>query len=360
VTVGVVTAPTVSDELTPDLVEDIRRALTSRLPEVTWQIEHVDDGLVEPPAEDSELVHAARETLLAHGWDLTVVLTDLPLRVAARPVVAHASPVHGVAVLSVPALGSVAVRRRVREVLLRLIDALLGEAADADGEGTDAGHRAAAARSRRMTHRVRELASDVDGAAESVRFTTRVLSGHLRLLVGMVRANRPWQLAAGLSRALTAAGAVGIFALVTSDIWRLADAFGWWRLTAVMVASIAAIGATLIVGARLWERVGRRHMRQQVVLFNIATTATVVIGVVALFVALFVLALAAALLLIVPRLLTDALGHPVALHDYVEVAWLSSSLATVGGALGAGLESDEAVRRAAYTYRTSSATERGS
>jgi ferredoxin len=45
----------VSDELTPDLLEDIRRALTSRLPEVTWRIEHVDDGRVEPPAEDSEL-----------------------------------------------------------------------------------------------------------------------------------------------------------------------------------------------------------------------------------------------------------------------------------------------------------------
>jgi hypothetical protein len=351
----VVTAPSLSDELPPDLIDTLRRELTARLPDITWQIELVHDGLVEPPASDSEIVGAAREALLTRGWDLMVVLTDLPLRVARRPVVAHASPVHGVAVLSVPALGTVGVRRRVHDALLRLIDALLGEA---EAEDAGAGDRGAVARSRRMTHRLRQLASDRDEQSRSVRFTTRVLTGHLRLLAGMIRANRPWQLAIGLSRALTAAGAAGVFALVTSDIWRLADTLGWWRLTAVTTGSVGAICATLIIGAGLWERVRRPSMRQQVLLFNIATTGTVVTGVVVLYAALFVLALLAALLLIPPALLMGALGHPVAFSDYVEIAWLASSVATVGGALGAGLETDEAVRRAAYTYRTSGATER--
>ena len=99
-------------------------------------------------------------------------------------------------------------------------------------------------------------------------------------------------------------------------------------------------------------------MREQVVLFNLATTATVLIGVVALYAALFLLSLAAGLLLVVPSLLSAALGHPVGLGDYAELAWLTSSLATVGGALGAGLESDEAVREAAYTHRTDEVAER--
>lgn len=43
------------------------------------------------------------------------------------------------------------------------------------------------------------------------------------------------------------------------------------------------------------------------------------------------------------------LGHPVGLTDHAQLAALTSSLATVGGALGAGLETDEAVRDAAYT-----------
>ena len=71
-----------------------------------------------------------------------------------------------------------------------------------------------------------------------------------------------------------------------------------------------------------------------------------------LYAVLFVLAFAGALLLVVGPLFTDGLGHPVHLSDYLELAWLTCSLATVGGALGAGLESDDAVREAAYTYRS--------
>jgi hypothetical protein len=44
------------------------------------------------------------------------------------------------------------------------------------------------------------------------------------------------------------------------------------------------------------------------------------------------------------------LGHPAGIADRIELAWLASSVATVGGALGAGLETGEAVREAAYGY----------
>lgn len=351
--VGVLVAPGLTGSFVERLVEDVTAALQERHPGIRWRLETVEDGLVEPPAEDVAIVTAARERLLGRTWDLVLCLTDLPLRVARRPVVAHASPLHGVAVLSVPALGPVGLRRRARDAVLRLIDALLGE-----GETAGLGHAEAKARSRRLTRRLRELGSDTDDDGEGIRFTARVLTGHLRLLIGMVRANRPWRLAARLSRAVAAAGAAGALALVTSDIWRLADALGWLRLGAVAVGAAGAITAALILGAGLWEHVKNPAMRQQVVLFNLATTGTVLVGVVALYVALSVVALPVALVLIPDGLFASALGHPAHFRNYLELAWLTSSLATFGGALGAGLETDEAILAAAYTYRTSAATER--
>jgi hypothetical protein len=352
VRIGVLVAPGLTGGFAEGVADDVATELRTCHPEVRWQIETVEDALVRPPAEDSEMVGAARDRMLSRAWDLALCLTDLPLRVARRPVVAHASPVHGVAILSVPALGSVGVRRRARDAVLRLVDALLGE-----DDGADLRRARAAARSRRLTRRLAELGSDAAGDGEGIRFTARVLTGHLRLLAGMIRANRPWRLAARLSRALTAAGAAGALALVTSDIWRLADGLGSWRLGAVTVGATGAITATLILGAGLWERPQGTGSRQQVVLFNLATTATVLIGVATLYAALWALAVPAALLLVPPGLLATALGHVAEVGDHLELAWLVASLATLGGALGAGLETDEAVQQAAYTRRTSDLTE---
>lgn len=139
--------------------------------------------------------------------------------------------------------------------------------------------------------------------------------------------------------------------MVTSDIWQLGDALSWTRLAAIGVGAVTAITAALILGAGLWERGSNPAGGKHVTLFNLATTGTVVLGVFFLYAALLLLALLITPLLVPVHLLEENLGHAVRVGDYLKLALLASALATVGGALGAGLESDEAVRAAAYTYR---------
>jgi hypothetical protein len=342
VVIGLIAAPGAAADIGSRLADDLRAELSLHLPTVHWRVPTVVDALVLPPAHDTALVAAARERLLKENWDLVVFLTDLPLRVHRRPVVAHASPLHGVAVVCLPALGAIGLRRRSRDMVVGLVCTLLGNTQNhgLSGSVVDLGRRA------------RELGRsqqrDGDG---SVMFSARVLTGNVRLLIGMIRANQPWRLAIGLSRALTAALATGVFALVTPDIWRLGDALGWIRLLAIGLGSVSAITAALIVGAGLWEHASHPGGRKQVTLFNLATTATVVLGVLSLYAALLLLAMLTSPVLVPSHLFEERIGHPAGVGDYLKLVLLTTALATLGGALGAGLESDEAVRAAAYTYR---------
>jgi hypothetical protein len=345
IVVGLLASPGPASELTESLLPEIAGRLPERLPGVRWRLEFVSDRLVEPPTDLSAIISAGRRMLLDRGWHLAVCVTDLPLQTARRPVIAHVSTTHGVAVLSMPALGPVSVRKRTADTIVRLIGHMLGDIELAAG----AGQRRTLADA--VTRRMGELGTPVDHGEHGMGFAARVVSGNIWLLLGMLRANRPWRLALRLMRALAAAFAAGVFALVTSDIWRLAYYLGPVRLTIIALGSVAGIIVTIMITTGLWERSPHPDAREQVILFNIVTATTVGIGVVVLYVALFIVMLASALLLVPADLLSIQLGHPASAADQVRLAWLATSIATLGGALGAALESHETVREAAYTYQ---------
>ncbi len=351
IVLGLIGAPGAAASVAHELVAaGLSEELERRLPGASWQIEVQEARLVQAPASDAAIVDAARRLLLERGWNVVVYLTDLPLHVHRRPVVAHANPVHNVAIVSVPAFGALGTRPRIREAIVRLLERLVGS------HQRNADARRDVPKPRRLSvQRVRELGTDT--ADGTFAFTARVLSGNLMLLGGMVAANQPWQLSLRLSRALTGAVAVGVFGLVYSDVWRLSDAFEWWRLVGTTLLSVGATAATLMVGAELWERTSARGVRKQVMLFNIATVLTIVIGVTALYGALYLLALGAAFWFVVPQVFASAVGHSASLRDYFELAWLTCSLAMIGGALGAALETEDAVRDAAYVRRLDAQTE---
>ncbi len=342
--VGLLASPGPAAELTESLLAEIADRLPQQLPGVRWRLEFVSDRLVQPPTGLSELISAGRRMLLDRGWHLAVCVTDLPLQTARRPVIAHVSATHGIAVLSMPALGPLSVRKRAAATVVRLIGHMLGDITPADtGQRRTLGDA--------VTRRMRELGTRVEHRDRGVGFVTRVISGNIWLLLGMLRANRPWRLALRLMRVLVAAFAAGVFALVTSDIWRLAEYLGPTRLTVIALGSVAGILVTIVVTTGLWERSPHPAAREQVIMFNIVTAATVGIGVAVLYLALFIAMLTAALLLVPQGLLGSQLGYPAGVADQIRLAWLATSIATLGGALGAALESHETVREAAYTYQ---------
>jgi len=333
-------------DLADTLAADLPPALREQVGDGTrWATEVCAVEPADATAGAPELVDAVRRRLLDGGWQLGIGLTTLPLRVARRPVAAHVSASHGVGLVSVPALGAVHRRERLRDAAAEVVAGLLGEpGTEAGGGGGREGRRARmAARSAELADPAATADAERDG---TVRFAGSMVRGNLRLLFGMIAANRPTRVMSRLSRSSTAALGTGAYALSSSNIWTLADESSWPRLLAVALLSLA------IILVALWERRRDVAARARVALFNIVTTVMLAIGVASLYLALFVLMTLAAGIVIPPAAFDHQVGHPPNAWDIARLGWLVASIATVGGALGSLLESDSAIREAIYRSRS--------
>src|ERR671914_1073384 len=337
------------------LADDLPHALGERIGgQAKWRTELCETEPADAAASSGELTAAVRRRLLRHGWQMGVGLTRLPLHDRRRPVATHASASHGVGLISIPALGAVRRDERLREAAVEVVGGLLGERAV--GHAVDANGR-----DRRMQQRSAELASPIDTAdAERdgrLRFSGAVVRSNVRLIAGMIRANRPMLVMARLSRSATAALGTGAYALSSSSIWTVAHQSSWPRLIALAALAMAMILAALVIAHGLWERAHDARARERVVLFNVVTVATLAIGIATLYLALFVILALAAVIAIPPSALERQIGVAPSVGEFARLAWVAASVATVGGALGSLVESDEAVRDAAYLRRTGASPE---
>jgi hypothetical protein len=345
-TVGVLVAEDTSRVLADELAQELPDALRATFPGIDWRTEVHEVAAAEPTATSHELLATVRGHLLDRGWGLAVGLTALPLLSGHRPVTAYASAAQSVGLVSIPALGAVGLRRRLSRTVRHLIEGLLGEPVRGSSQDSGDGRR------RRIGPRLRELASPLaqtrlrdDG---TLRLAGAVLRGNLRLLVGMVRANEPATVITRLSGAMVGAFGTGAFALVSSNIWSLSDALSLPRLLLLALLSVTIICVSLVAAHHLWERAPSPAARERVVLFNLATAVTLGLGVMSLYIGLFVIFAVAAGVFLPPHHLAANIGHHVNVGDYFQLAWSTTSIAIVGGALGSLVESDEAVRNAAY------------
>jgi hypothetical protein len=120
-----------------------------------------------------------------------------------------------------------------------------------------------------------------------------------------------------------------------------------------MIASIALVVGWLVIDGGLWDRPDDDSVeaRERSRLYNTSTLVTLTVGVLICYLALYVVNLLWALFILDPAVMGGYLRTSLDHGDLFVLTWFVASAATVGGALGSGLESDEAIRAAAYSKR---------
>jgi hypothetical protein len=284
-----------------------------------WDIEVVSEPFTTGSEDVDTAVGRLRDLARQHEWALVIGLTELPLRDGdGRYLLVETDPQCRSALLSLPALGGLRMQSRTRHAVRALV---AGMAAPT--------------------------------SADEHRVPLPRLSGRWRLLLGMVLANRPWLLVPGLKSALVAALATGAVATINSTVWLLAGSLSWWRLMVASIASVALVVGWIVIDGELWDRPddNSSEARERSRLYNTSTLLTLTTGVLICYVALYVVNLVWALFVLDPAVMGGYLHASLGYRDLFVLAWFVASAATVGGGLGTGLESDEAIRAAAYSKR---------
>ncbi|MFD6497477.1 hypothetical protein ACFV99_36475 [Streptomyces sp. NPDC059944] len=343
----------------PDAPTEIARRMARKLPAQLadkarrgrqFEVKVVSEPFTAECEDPSTLMGRIADRASEEGWDIVVALTDLPLHTQGRKLVVNLDHEHGLALLSLPALGGWRLQTKARRAVEETVIALAEPRTTAAEERQQRQPTKAAFAGRFASIRPGPVDDD---ESTDLRYVVSGPRGYVRVLAGMVRANRPWRLVPGLSKALAAALATGAVATVNSTVWSLAEALSTPRLVIATVGSIALMIGWLIVDAELWHRSpdsspeGKLRAR----LYNASTVMTVGIGVIVCYVGLMVINLVWALFILNDRVFASTTRAPLDAVGYLTLSWFVASTATVGGALGSGLESDEAIRAAAYSKR---------
>jgi len=319
--VGIVADPAAPTEIAQGMTD-----LSPRDGSETWDITVVSEPFTTGSEDVETAVGRLQDQARHQHWDVVVGLTELPLHDDdGRHLLVETDPERRTAVLSLPALGGLRMRTRARRA-------------------------------------VRSQVSDMTDpkTLDEHRVTLPHGRGRWRLLLGMVLANRPWLLVPGLKSALVAALATGAVATINSTVWLLAGSLSWWRLVVATIASVALVVVWLVIDGELWDRPDddSPQARERSRLYNASTLVTLVAGVLICYLALYVVNLAWALFVLDPAVLGGYLKTSFGYGDLFVLAWFVASAATVGGGLGSGLESEEAIRAATYSKREEDRRER--
>lgn len=341
--VGLLASPGHCERVAESIVDSLSDSLAKTIDsDLSWKVEVVREPLTGSNVPMSDMLDEIHDLKEGYNWDYAIALTDIPIRRGKRIVAGQTGGGLDAAIISVPSVGIIRLRHQVESLVLELMDDLYRGTTEADE----------AARFVDTGDAERGLSTEEEADGD-LRYTYSPVRGTLRLLVGMVHANRPWRLFPSFKTTVATAFATGGYGLIFTSLWEIGNAYGNLRQITLMFTAMTILTVWIILSHGLWEEVRPNVTPFVRFLYNMTTVLTIGSGVVFYYIMIFCLLLLAASIYIPAGMLESTIGRPVTAENFARVAWVTSSVATIAGAIGAGLEDSDAVRNSTFGWRQS-------
>ncbi|AIF45154.1 hypothetical protein [Virgibacillus sp. SK37] len=361
---GLISAPDLPAEIASDLIKELPELLPDRIDkDVSWEVEMTIDSLVGVAENTKQVLEKADNIKEENNWDYAICLTDLPIFFGKYLVVANASLKDQVAQISVPTFGLMPMRKRIRKTLMQMMRELYSK------ESNDKPHARLAVEKKpspsknknknKLTHQFslsqigRMQATSKDDVVDLRYFIKSRFTGYLRVLLGMTFANRPWKALFSFNKMITLSFATGSYISIFPTPWQLSIVYTPIRLIILTIIAIMGMVIWVIFSQNLWEKPSDRGKKRWRDLYNWTTFVTLSSIVIINYIVLFTMFSIAISIFVPPELFQawTGLDEDPSFKYYLNLVWLVTSLGTLAGAIGAGLEREEKIRNITYSFR---------
>lgn len=348
ITIGLIPSPDLSENLINKITDKLKVSFEKNIDSnIDWQFEVKVKIFVGAAEYVNETINKVIKVKEESNWDYVISITDLPSFSAHKVVMTDISTRSGVGLISLPSFGAFPLKRRIIKALTYIGEILYKNHQEKIEEITQN------MKWNFLFSNVKRVTPE-EATNTNIRFVlqNRII-GWLRVLTGMVFANRPWQAIGSFKKVLTLSFATGTYISIFSTPWQLSVAYTPTRFVLLMLLSMTGMVVWINIAHNLWEKKSSKSQSQYRILYNVTTIMTLVVITIinyAVLLTLFTLSIS----LFVPEGIFDAAtneGATSQVESYLRLAWLTASLALLVGAVGATIEKEEVIRSATYSYR---------
>ncbi|OHO68906.1 5,10-methylene-tetrahydrofolate dehydrogenase [Staphylococcus sp. HMSC036D05] len=340
-TVGIIPSPGVAHEHAKKIIPRVKKLLTERIDgDNHWNFDIKVDLMIGSAEDVHESVDKAAKLKEQHQWDYVICLTDLPSISDNKVVISDYNSEKQVAMLSLPSLGVIDLKRKLIKTVTSLIEQLYYERP----------------KSKNAPHpfvRMKAVEPEEDESSKERYINTLFIMSWIQLVAGLTRANQPWKNIFNFKKIISVAFATGTYISIFSMPWELSVIYSPFRLILLMVTAIVGMAGWLFYAHQLLERKTAKSQRVYRYIYNSTTLVTLSMITLINYFILYIL-LAVSITLFVPVDLFNSWTSAKAqftFTNYLRLIWFVASLGLLAGAMGSTVENEEKIRRITYSYR---------